>query len=82
MKKISLFAFSMIFAGFLATSCNNANSSNDDKAGDKVEQMGDQMDNAADDAGDAMDNAADKAGDAMDNAADSVDNAMDNNDNQ
>ena len=53
MKKVSFFAFALIFAG--AVACNNP------QAEDKAEDATEAVEEAAEDAGDAMEEAADEA---------------------
>lgn len=75
MKKVSFFAFALIFAG--AVACNNAPAEDAaDEAGDAVEEVADDAGEATEEAGDAVEDAMEDAGDAMEEATDTVTEAV------
>lgn len=70
MKKLSFFAFALLFAGAMA--CNNPET-NDDDMEDGVEELGDDMDEMGDD----MEEGIDEMGDDMEEGIDEMDDDSD-----
>lgn len=74
MKKVSLFALSLAFVGFMAA-CNNQ-ASTEDTMEENVEELGEDMEDAAEDAGDAIEEGAEDTQDAMEEGAENVEESM------
>jgi len=80
-KPIVMFAL-MLSMGVFFTSCRetNKNETDDMEMTDDMDDVENDLEEAADDTGDAIENAANETGDAVENAANEVENEVENND--
>tara|TARA_R100000935_G_scaffold42738_1_gene64729 strand:- start:1319 stop:1567 length:249 start_codon:yes stop_codon:yes gene_type:complete len=80
-KSILILATAFTLSAFFTSCRDTAKESEDTEMSDDMNDVGDDLEEAADDTGDAIENAANETGEAVDNAANEVGEELDGDDN-